>query len=124
MVAGEVYDSWAKGASERPLYLNLLPDSCGGSENVEDVQHSSMQTPTCASGARQSNIPSTIKARMGATHFPMKRLPNVAAEMALHLLTYNLTRMLRSNLDCINEVAAFAIAWSIQSRPVCCHPRR
>ena len=34
----------------------------------------------------------TIKARMGATHFLMKRLPNVAAEMALHVLAYNLTR--------------------------------
>jgi hypothetical protein len=26
----------------------------------------------------------TIKARMGATHFVMKTLPRVAAEMALH----------------------------------------
>ncbi len=34
----------------------------------------------------------TLKARMGATHFAMKRLPNVAAEMALHVLAYNLTR--------------------------------
>jgi transposase len=36
----------------------------------------------------------TIKARMGATHFLMKRLPNVAAEMALHVLAYNLTRLM------------------------------
>lgn len=28
---------------------------------------------------------------MGATHFLMKRLPNVAAEMALHVLAYDLT---------------------------------
>jgi transposase len=34
----------------------------------------------------------TIKARMGATHFLMKRLPNVATEMSLHVLAYNLTR--------------------------------
>ena len=34
----------------------------------------------------------TIKARMGATHFLMKTLPRVAAEMALHVLAYNLTR--------------------------------
>ena len=33
-----------------------------------------------------------LKARMGATHFLMKRLPKVAAEMALHILAYNLTR--------------------------------
>ena len=32
--------------------------------------------------------------RMGATHFLMKRLPKVASEMALHVLGYNLTRVL------------------------------
>ena len=36
----------------------------------------------------------TIKARMGATHFLMKRLPCVSAEMALHVLAYNLTRVM------------------------------
>ena len=36
----------------------------------------------------------TIKARMGATHFLMKRLPRVAIEMALHVLAYNLTRVM------------------------------
>ena len=36
----------------------------------------------------------TIKLRMGAVHFLMKRPPNVAAEMALHVLAYNLTRVL------------------------------
>jgi transposase len=36
----------------------------------------------------------TIKMRMGATHFLMKRLPKVASEMALHVLAYNLTRVL------------------------------
>ena len=36
----------------------------------------------------------TIKARMGATHFLMKTLPRVATEMALHVLVYNLTRVI------------------------------
>jgi len=36
----------------------------------------------------------TIKARMGATHFLMKTLPKVATEMALHVLAYNLTRVI------------------------------
>ena len=36
----------------------------------------------------------TIKLRMGATHFLMKTLPKVASEMALHVLAYNLTRVL------------------------------
>ena len=36
----------------------------------------------------------TIKLRMGAVHFLMKRLPKVRGEMALHVLAYNLTRVL------------------------------
>ncbi len=36
----------------------------------------------------------TLKMRMGATHLLMKRLPKVASEMALHVLAYNLTRMM------------------------------
>ena len=36
----------------------------------------------------------TLKMRMGATHFLMKRLPKVATEMALHVLAYNLTRII------------------------------
>jgi DDE family transposase len=36
----------------------------------------------------------TMKARMGATHFLTKTLPKVAAEMALSVLAYNLTRLM------------------------------
>ena len=36
----------------------------------------------------------TLKMRMGATHFLMKRLPRVATKMALHVLAYNLTRVM------------------------------
>jgi transposase len=36
----------------------------------------------------------TLKMRMGATHFLMKRLKNVATEMALNVLGYNLTRVM------------------------------
>jgi transposase len=36
----------------------------------------------------------TLKMRMGATHFLCKTLPKVATEMALCVLTYNLTRVL------------------------------
>src|SRR3989449_1626511 len=36
----------------------------------------------------------TLKMRMGATHFLMKRLPNGATEMALDVLAYNLTRVM------------------------------
>lgn len=36
----------------------------------------------------------TIKSWMGSTHFLMKRLPNVQAEMSLHVLAYNIKRAL------------------------------
>jgi transposase len=36
----------------------------------------------------------TLKMRMGATHFLMKTLPRVATEMAMHVLAYNLTRVM------------------------------
>ena len=37
----------------------------------------------------------TIKAWMGATHFQMRTLPKVATEMALHVLVYNMKRVMR-----------------------------
>ena len=36
----------------------------------------------------------TIKMWMGSTHFLMKRLKNVRTEMALHVLAYNLKRVM------------------------------
>ena len=50
----------------------------------------------------------TIKARMGATHFLMKTLPRVASEMALHVLAYNLTRVM--NIMGIRPLMAAMIA--------------
>jgi macrodomain Ter protein organizer (MatP/YcbG family) len=47
----------------------------------------------------------TLKMRMGATHFLMKRLPKVATEMALHVLAYNLTRVMNI-MGCRPLVAA------------------
>ena len=37
----------------------------------------------------------TIKSWMGPTHFLMKRLEHVSTEMSLHVLSYNLKRMLQ-----------------------------
>jgi hypothetical protein len=55
----------------------------------------------CQAGAKlryyYSNVEhpfGTIKVRMGAVHFLLKRLPKVRGEMALHVLAYNLTRVL------------------------------
>ena len=36
----------------------------------------------------------TLKAWMGATHFRMRRLDNVRTEMSLHVLAYNLKRVI------------------------------
>jgi Transposase DDE domain len=36
----------------------------------------------------------TLKMRMRATHVLTKRLPKVATEMALHVVAYNLTRVM------------------------------
>ena len=37
----------------------------------------------------------TIKSWLGPTHFQMKRLDHVSTEMSLHVLSYNLKRMLQ-----------------------------
>jgi len=37
----------------------------------------------------------TLKSWMGATHFLMRRLPNVKTEMSLHVLAYNLKRAMQ-----------------------------
>ncbi|HLG79831.1 MAG TPA: hypothetical protein VKY22_02365 [Bradyrhizobium sp.] len=49
-----------------------------------------------------------LKMRMGATHFLTKRLPKVATEMALHVLAYNLTRVM-------NIMGAGALIAAIQA---------
>jgi len=36
----------------------------------------------------------TIKAWMGSTHFQMKTMKRVSAEMSLHILSYNLKRVI------------------------------
>jgi len=62
-----------------------------------------LQYPVCVAGNPQAmgQRPETVehpfgtlKMRMGATHFLMKRLPKVASEMALLVLAYNLTRVM------------------------------
>jgi len=37
----------------------------------------------------------TIKSWMGSTHFLTRRFKNVSTEMNLHVLAYNLTRMIK-----------------------------
>jgi len=63
---------------------------------LEDVQRRLDENPQAMRTRRETveHPFGTIKARMGATHFLMKRLKNVATEMALHVLAYNLTRVM------------------------------
>ena len=61
----------------------------------------------------------TLKARMGATHFLMKRLPRVATEMALHVLAYNLTRHQHHGAwtaDCSDQDVAPAVRMVMLTR--------
>ena len=61
---------------------------------LEAVQERLDETPAMRQRRETVEHPfGTMKARMGATHFLTKTLPKVAAEMALSVLTYNLTRV-------------------------------
>jgi len=65
-------------------------------EVVEAVQERLDKNPEAMRTRRETveHPFGTMKMRMGATHFLMKTLPKVATEMALHVLAYNLTRVL------------------------------
>jgi transposase len=63
---------------------------------VEDVQKRLDKNPDAMRTRRETveHPFGTMKMRMGATHFLCKTLPKVATEMAICVLTYNLTRVL------------------------------
>ena len=63
---------------------------------LEDVQRRLDENPEKMRQRRETveHPFGTIKARMGATHFLMKTLRRVSGEMALHVLAYNLTRVM------------------------------
>ncbi len=65
-------------------------------EVLEDVQQRLDENPEAMRQHRETveHPFGTIKMRMGATHFLMKRLKNVRTEMALCGLTYNVTRVI------------------------------
>jgi len=63
---------------------------------VEDMQRRLDESPEAMRQRRETveHPFGTIKARMGSTHFLMRRLKNVRTEMALSVLAYNLTRVM------------------------------
>jgi len=72
----------------------LMPDGSQPEVVLEAVQQRLDRNPQAMRQRRETveHPFGTLKMRMGATHFLMKRLPKVASEMALHVLAYNLTR--------------------------------
>jgi transposase len=66
-------------------------------EAVVDAMQRRMDLAPYAMRARRRIVEhpfGTIKAWMGSTHFLMKRLPNVKTEIGLHVLAYNLKRVM------------------------------
>ena len=66
-------------------------------EHVVDAVQTRLNKNPQAMRVRRETVEhpfATLKMRMGATHFLMKRLKNVATEMALNVLGYNLTRVM------------------------------
>ena len=63
-------------------------------QKFEDMLHTSNTASDVWADKTVEHPFGTLKMRMGATHFLMKRLPKVATEMALHVLAYNLTRVM------------------------------
>jgi transposase len=64
---------------------------------LEAMQKRLEKMPDAARIRRQTieHVFGTLKSWMGASHFLMKRLPNVKTEMSLHVLAYNLKRAMQ-----------------------------
>jgi hypothetical protein len=66
-------------------------------EGLLDVMEERLRNTPDAMAIRACTVEhpfGTIKAWMGSTHFLMRRLKNVRTEMSLHVLAYNLRRMI------------------------------
>jgi transposase len=63
--------------------------------SYQEVAHSDRTEETGVAKLQHSKGLAHVRRRRGgATHFLMKTLPRVASEMALHVLAYNLTRVM------------------------------
>lgn len=64
---------------------------------LDKMQHRLDRQPNAMKLRRQTaeHPFGTLKAWMGSTHFLTKRLPHVSTEMSLHVLTYNLKRVMQ-----------------------------
>ncbi len=67
-------------------------------EDVLDRVQKRLDDDPCKLAVRSMTVEhpfGTIKSWMGATHFKMRTLKNVATEMALHVLAYNMMRVMK-----------------------------
>ena len=93
---------WTTACSRCPLKSQCTPGpqrriTRWEHEHVLEVVQQRLDANPQAMRVRRETVEhpfGTLKMRMGATHFLMKRLPKVATEMALHVLAYNLTRVM------------------------------
>jgi hypothetical protein len=80
---------WTTARSRCPTQI-AMHDPSGASRDGARAQCSK----PCRRLDKNPKAIATLKMRMGSTHFLMRRLPKFAAEMALHVLAYNLTRVM------------------------------
>ena len=84
------FKSWCTPGSERRI-------TRWEHEHLLDAVQQRLDTNPLAMRQRRETVEhpfGTMKARMGATHFLIKTLPKVAAEMAPSVPAYNLTRVM------------------------------
>ena len=82
---------------QQPRSAFAFTSERGGAPHVLEAVQKRLDRNPQAMRQRRETVEhpfATLKMRMGATHFLMKRLPKVATEMALHVLAYNLTRVM------------------------------
>src|SRR6266446_152718 len=79
------FGNWLWPSRRRQLF-------CAASSSLKTIASAANREKVSCSLSAFAGIP--LKACMGATHFLTKTLPKVAAEMALSVLAYNLTRVM------------------------------
>lgn len=93
---------WTSACPKCPIKANCTPAperrvSRWEHEHILEAMQHRLDTNPNAMRVRRQTVEhpfGTLKARMGATHFLMKTKRHVSSEMALHVLAYNLTRVL------------------------------
>jgi transposase len=114
----EVDKYWTSACYQCPLKKNCTTEanqyrriSRLQSEELAEHMQMRLETEPDRMKIRRSTVEhpfGTIKCWMGHTHFQMKRLKNVATEMSLHVLAYNMKR-------CINMLGVNALMEAIRA---------